>query len=105
VGTAGFTDAGTAGFAGAGTGGFAAGAGTLGFGGVGTPFAGVGSFGIDGTEIGGGFGAPDAALAGSTTFALQLLQDTNLAPTGTSASAMRFTVPHAAQVASIIERR
>jgi hypothetical protein len=29
---------------------------------------------------------------------------TNFAPTGTSASAMRLTVPHAEQVASIIRR-
>jgi hypothetical protein len=33
------------------------------------------------------------------------VQDTNFAPVGTSVSDMRFTVPHAAQVASIIERR
>jgi hypothetical protein len=32
---------------------------------------------------------------------LQLAQLTNFAPTGTSASATRFTVPHAVQVASI----
>jgi hypothetical protein len=35
---------------------------------------------------------------------LQLEHVTNFAPTGTSVSAMRFCVPHAEQVASIIRK-
>jgi hypothetical protein len=33
------------------------------------------------------------------------VHDTDFAPVGTSPSAMRLTVPHAAQVASIIRRK
>ncbi|HEY1817339.1 MAG TPA: hypothetical protein VGG74_33565 [Kofleriaceae bacterium] len=46
-----------------------------------------------------------AGLApGNGMRALQLSQVTDLVPGGTSPSAMRLTVPHAAQVASIIRR-
>jgi hypothetical protein len=57
----------------------------------------AGSFGIVGI---GGF-----AAAGSGTRDLQLAHATNLAPTGTSDSAMRLCVPQAEQVASIIQEQ
>jgi hypothetical protein len=79
-------------------------------------FGGPGIFGIAGVgiDIGrgpAGFGivpvvlwAGFAACAGRITRDLQLEHVTNFAPTGTSASAMRLTVPQAEQVASIIRR-
>src|SRR5262249_55718213 len=55
--------------------------------------------------IAGTFGTAAAAgRLGSATRDLQLVQVTNFAPIGTSASEMRFGVPHAAHVASIIQR-
>ena len=75
------------------------------------PFAGTGGGTFDGIA---GIetlftGVPFAGVAlapccGSGTRALQVAHVTNLAPTGTSDSAMRATVPQAAQVASIIQR-
>jgi hypothetical protein len=58
---------------------------------------GSGGFGIDGIAV--------AVFTGNATRDLQLLQFTNFAPAGTSASAMRLRVPHAEQVASIIRRK
>ena len=49
-----------------------------------------------------GLGIGVIVFDGSATRDLQLAQVTNFAPTATSASAMRLSVPHAAQVASII---
>ncbi len=94
---------------------FGAGAGTpLAGVGIRTPADGVGTFmplagagilaGIAGIFVG-SLGIAGTALPGTATFDLQLVQATNLAPGGTWASAMRFTVPHAAQVASIIQQR
>ncbi len=64
---------------------------------------GGGIFGIGALGIGGTFGiAPVGAFIGSATRDLQLVHVTNLAPGATSASAMRFCAPHAAQVTSIM---
>jgi hypothetical protein len=64
-----------------------------------------GPFGVGGGIFGsGGRGIEGIApvFTGNATRDLQLLQFTNFAPAGTSASAMRLSVPQAEQVASII---
>jgi hypothetical protein len=60
--------------------------------------------GIAGTAIGLTGGLGTLGFIGNITRDLQLEQVRNRCPAGTSASAMRFTVPHAAQVASIIRQ-
>jgi hypothetical protein len=71
----------------------------------GAPGIGGGIRGIGAVGIGGTFGTGAVpAFAGIATRDLQLAHVTNFVPGETSPSAMRFSVPHAAQVTSIIER-
>jgi hypothetical protein len=68
-------------------------------------FGSAGGLGGAGGIAPGFAGFPGAApCCGSATRALQLAHVTNFAPTGTSVSAMRATVPQAPHVASIIRR-